>query len=159
MRLCRRANSLPGKVKGCHENSMSDPRFQTRPPFTDQDIHRIEELLGRKLPDDYCKFVREYGGARVHGIVDGSEDFPIDSFNEAAQFNISAPNLPEWEEYREIGALPFASCLLGNIWVLTIENEVFYIDYYTGETKIHKVADSFGDFISRISLRQYDGQI
>ena len=143
------------------ESAMPDPRFENPKPFTDQDILDIESALGRKLPEDYCAFVKEYGGAFISGEIDG--EYSIDRFDGAAAYRKGSISVSEWEEYCEIGALPFASCILGNAFVLTAGNAVHYVDYYGNSwgrgTTTHKLADSFSDFLSRIEPRTYDDEL
>ena len=134
---------------------MPNPEFKRPTPFTEQDILDIERLIGRELPEDYRKFAKEYGGCLVDGEVDGSAKFGIDAFYKAHAYTKQGGDVPEWDEYREIGALPFAKCILGNLYVLTNENEVHYVNYYGGETTTQKLATSFGDFISRIEPSKY----
>ena len=128
---------------------MPDLKFDNPTPCTEQDILDIEGWLGRELPEDYQKFAKEYGGCFVDGEFDGSEDLPIDVFYKASAYRSKAI-VPEWQEYKEIGALPFAKCLMGNVFVLTKNNAVHHVNYYGGKTDTEKLTTSFGDFISRI---------
>lgn len=135
---------------------MPDPKFEDCTPFTDQDILNIEGLLGRELPDDYRNFVKEYGGCFIAGEVDGSDGFSIDKFYKAQAYTTKGGGVPEWEEYQDIGALPFAKCIMGNVFVMTKNNAIHYVNYYGGKTTTQKIADSFGDFISRVEPREYE---
>jgi hypothetical protein len=126
---------------------MSDSRFEPKAPFSDEEIGRIEKRLGRELPSDYRDFVKQYGGAFVSGLVDGSGSLPILVF-----FNFSRI-LEELETHtalRKQGALPFADCEFGNLWVLAKDNSVHFLVTYGGKSTQEKVSDSFQDFIDRI---------
>lgn len=132
--------------------------FENPTPFTEQDIVEIERLLGRELPEDYRRFAKEYGGCLVDGEVDGLAEFAIDVFYQAHAYTNKGGGVPEWEEYQEIGALPFAHCIMGNLFVLTNDNAVHYVNYYGGKTTTQKLAISFGDFISRIQPCKYEDE-
>lgn len=137
---------------------MTDPRFEPSTPFTDRDIREIEESLSRKLPEDYLEFVKQYGGAFVGGQVEGAQTTSILGFSEAQEYKGPSSLLETYSDLRRAGALPFADCEFGNIYVLTATNEVFYISYTEGETSSFKVSDSFSDFISRIHLKEDEGE-
>lgn len=129
---------------------MSDPRFEAERPFTGEEIKALEVFVGRSLPESYKAFLTDYGGAFVGGLVDGAEDLPISGFfgvcGERGVLNI----MTEYPDFRDEGALPFGDCVLGNLWVLDRNNQVYYINYYGGCTSATKVADSFENFLSRI---------
>jgi hypothetical protein len=129
---------------------MPDSRFKAAKPFSEAEITEIERALGRPLPKDYCEFVKEYGGAFVGGLIDGSEDLPILAFFSAGEDDGVLRKLKWYTDLRDDGVLPFADCVLGNLYVLNPENAVYYINYYGGKTTARKVADSFHDFVARI---------
>jgi hypothetical protein len=129
---------------------MPDSRFKPDKPFSDTEITEIERVLGRPLPKDYCEFVKEYGGAFVRGLIDGAKDLPILAFFDAGEDGGVLGALKSYTDLRDDGVLPFADCVLGNLYVLTRENAVYYINYYGGKTTAQKVADSFQDFVARI---------
>ena len=129
---------------------MSDFGFEPGVPFQETQIKRIEEVIGRRLPDDYVAFVKQYGGAFVGGYVDGSEDFPILAFFDASEEKGILRNLNALPDLMEDGILPFADCELGNVYVFDKENRVHYINYYGGKTTSKKIANDFGDFLRRI---------
>jgi hypothetical protein len=64
---------------------MPDSRFKPDKPFSEAEITEIERVLGRPLPKDYCEFVKEYGGAFVGGLIDGSDELPILAFFSAGE--------------------------------------------------------------------------
>jgi hypothetical protein len=129
---------------------MPNSRFEPATRFSEAEIGEIKKALGRELPEDYRKFVKEYGGAFVGGLIDGSDDFPILTFFRAAAV---LSNLEMHPDLLEIGALPIADCELGNLYVLDSENAVHYINYYGGKTTARKVADSLQDLIDRIVVQ------
>jgi hypothetical protein len=129
---------------------MPDSRFEAAKPFSEADITEIERVLGRPLPSDYCDFVKEYGGAFVGGLIDGSDELPILGFFSASEDDGILRSLKSYTDLRDDGVLPFADCELGNLYVLTQKNAVYYINYYGGKTTVRKVADSFQDFVARI---------
>ena len=121
-------------------------------PFSDSDIKEIEGAIGRALPVDYCVFVRKYGGAFVGGLVNGSDGLPILAFMGPDEENGVLSALKTHPDLRSEGILPFADCELGNLYVLDRQNAVHYLNYYNGDATAQKVADSFQDFIERISI-------
>jgi hypothetical protein len=130
---------------------MSDSRFEAAQPFSEADISEIQRALGRPLPEDYCNFVKEYGGAFVGGLIDGAKDLPILGFFTAGEDDDGIlRTLKTHPDLRDDGVLPFADCELGNIYVLDAKNAVHYINYYGGRTTVRKVADSFQNFVDRI---------
>jgi hypothetical protein len=129
---------------------MPDSRFEADEPFSEADIIAIEKVLGRPLPRDYCDFAKEYGGAFVGGLIDGSNELPILTFFSAGEDDGILRTLKTHPDLRDDGVLPFADCVFGNLYVLTAENAVYYINYYGGKTTVRKVADSFQDFVNRI---------
>ena len=133
---------------------MPDPRFEAGPQFSESEIGEIEKILGRKLPKDYREFIKEYGGAFVGGLVDGSEDLPILKFFGPGHGGGILGELNTYSDLKNDSALPFARCELGNIYVLNRENMVYYINYYGGKTTSQGVADNFKDFISRIVVTE-----
>lgn len=129
---------------------MSDPQFEPVSPLPDVKIDQIEKVLGRELPKDYCDFIKQYGGAFVGGLIDGSLQLPILTFFGADEKTGILAKLQTHPDFRDDGVLPIADCELGNLYILSRENAVHYINYYGGETTARKVADSFQEFVSRI---------
>lgn len=129
---------------------MKDLEFTPDKPFSDAEISRIQEVIGRKLPKDYCEFVKKYGKAFVNGLFDGDENFPILTFFAADEDNGILYKLKMYSDLREEGILPFARCELGNLYVLTRDNSVHYINYYGGRAAAQRIADCFQDFVTRI---------
>ena len=130
---------------------MRDPRFEPATPFSEMEIREIEGTIRRKLPEDYCEFVKEFGGAFVGGLVDGTDELPILTFFSADGV---LSHLRTHPDLQEIGVLPIADCALGNLHVLELNNSIHYINYYGGTTTARKVADSFRDFVARIVVSQ-----
>jgi len=114
------------------------------------EIKGIEKALGKKTPEDYLKFVKEYGGAFVGGLVDGYADLPILAFFCPDDDTGILYNLNAYRDLRGDGILPIADCELGDIYALDRENAVHYINFYGGETTSQKIADRFQDFVDRI---------
>jgi hypothetical protein len=133
---------------------MSDPRFQARTPFSDGEIRDIEKELGRELPPSYRHFVEQYGGAFVGGSVDGEWDV-LDFFDAST---VLEDLRGTFSDYRDIGALPFASDVGGNLWVLTEDNSVHFLVNYSGSSSAEKISDSFQDFLDRIVEDDYDDE-
>ncbi|QNA82919.1 SMI1/KNR4 family protein [Sphingomonas sp. So64.6b] len=129
---------------------MPDPRFESGSQFSESEISEIERVLGRNLPNDYCEFVKEYGGAFVGGLVDGSQDLPILKFFSAGHDGGILDELDKYNDLKKENILPFARDELGNIYVLNGQNSVYYINYYGGKTTSQKVAINFKNFVSRI---------
>ena len=129
---------------------MSDPRFERPTPVSGEDLRKIERLIHRSLPHDFCRFIETFGGAFVGGAVDGSPDLPLLHFLGANPECGILSTIRTHSDLAAIGALPFARCELGNLYVLDAENAVHYIDYYGGKTAARKVSASFRDFVDRI---------
>ena len=149
---CARKNPYAPSLRGRPTTSrrklvVPNSRFEPATPFSEAEICEIEKAVGRQLPENYREFVKEYGGAFVGGLIDGSEELPILTFFRAAGV---LSNLETHPDLREIGALPIADCEFGNLYVLEQSNTVHYITYYGGKTAARKVADSFEDFLARI---------
>ncbi|WP_367871847.1 SMI1/KNR4 family protein [Luteolibacter sp. Populi] len=132
------------------ETKMPDSRFEPDDPFSETEIQAIERALGRDLPEDYRQFVKEYGGAFVGGYVDGKDDFSVLAFLGADEDGGILFKLGWHSDLREDSLLPIADCELGNLYVLTKQNSVGFINYYEGKHTIEKVAESFQDFVDRI---------
>jgi hypothetical protein len=128
---------------------LTDRRFEPAAPFTSQDIDAIESTIGRPLPAEYRNFVSEYGGAFVGGLVDGSQEFPILRFFEAAKI---LANLRSYDDLLEEKILPVARDESGNLYVIDIGGAVHFIIYYGGTTTTRKVGISFEDVVARISV-------
>lgn len=128
---------------------MPDSRFRPDTSFSDEDIALIEKRLKRNLPDDYINFIKEYGPAFVGGAVDGDEGLAISGFEGHGENGVSEM-LDMYDDLWDNSLFPFASCVLGNVWILDENNEVFYINYYGGTTKAVKVAENFQEFLDRI---------
>lgn len=137
---------------------MPDSRFEAGVPFSDDELAEVEAALGERLPGDYRSFLKEYGGASVGGLVDGSEELPILVFFGTTGHSGLLSTLDASPDLKERGALPIARCELGNLWVLDLglDGSVHYIDYYGGETTARGVSDSFGDFLERIVIPEED---
>lgn len=116
-------------------------------PFAEVEIQEIERVLGRPTPQDYRDFVTNYGGAFVGGSVDGEDEFSILEFFNAPKV---LTKLESYADLRDDGILPFARCEFGNIYVTVSNGEIYYINYYGGETNVQRVAGSFGELLSRI---------
>ena len=116
-------------------------------PFSQADLHKIVQAVGRELPDAYCAFVQKFGGAFVGGLVDGAPDFPILAFFKVEKI---LSTLDFMSNLKEEGILPFADCELGNLWVFDREGIIYYVNNYGGKTKTHKISADFTDFVSRI---------
>lgn len=132
---------------------MLDSRFEPAVPFSGSDVDKIESVINRKLPVDYCEFVQEYGGAFVGGLVDGVEDLPILTFFDAGEEKGVLSKLRTHPDLQSESVLPIADCELGNLYVLDRENTIHYLNYYGGQTTARKVADSFTEFIARIVVQ------
>ena len=126
---------------------MLDPRIEAATPFTEAELARIEQILGRTLPKDYRDFARAYGGAFVGGLIDGDAELPILTFFSA---DAVLSKLETHTDLQGDGVLPVADCELGNLYVIDRGNAVHYINYYGGQTTSRKVADSFGELLTRI---------
>lgn len=127
-----------------------DVRFESPTPLSDAQIDEIESSLGRKLPNEYCEFVKQFGGAFVGGAIDGADDLPILAFF-CAKGILS--KLHSYADLRAGGVLPIADCELGNLYVLDPTNAVYYINYYGGKTSTRLVARSFREFVDRIAVQ------
>ena len=130
--------------------AMPRPGIESGTPFSDAEIGEIERAVGRELPAAYRDFVRRYGGAFFGGSVDGSEDLPVLAFFGARGDAGILSKLRLHPDLRELGAVPFADCELGNLYVLSPGDAVYYINYYGGKPTARKVSESFGDFAGRI---------
>lgn len=118
-------------------------------PYTDQQLEQICKVAGFSLPRVYCEFAKKYGDAFVGGLVDASPDFPVSGFFSSEKV---ISNFEFNATYKENRAIPVADCELGNIWVLSEDGSVHFINFYSRPTVTTKVASSFQDFLSRISI-------
>ncbi|MFN5128424.1 MAG: SMI1/KNR4 family protein [Sphingomonadaceae bacterium] len=119
-------------------------------PFSDKEIENIQNIIGRNLPDDYAAFAKKYGGCFIGGEVDGNADLPILGFLNANADDGVLSVLDTHPDMKADKILPFADCSLGNLWVFSDKDEIFYVNYYDGFTKSTKVSNSFSDLIKRI---------
>jgi hypothetical protein len=126
---------------------MIDPRIEPAAPFTETELTRIEQTLGRSLPKDYRDFASTYGGAFVGGLIDGSTELPILTFFSA---DAVLATLETHTDLKADGVLPIADCELGNLYVIDQEDSVHYINYYGGVTSARNVANRFVDLLPRI---------
>jgi hypothetical protein len=122
-------------------------------PFSDADIRKIEEVIGRKLPKDYLDFVKTFGSPFVAGSVNGLRRFPVLEI-------LSAKDLVNYmrinTELAADGPFAIARSEMGNPYVIAEDDAVYYLDYYSNmhghDKKAERVGDSFSDFIARIVL-------
>ena len=128
---------------------MLDPRIRAAEPFSSDELAAIESALGVPLPVAYRAFVSKFGGAFVGGFVNG---LSIMAFFKAGNDNGILRKLLVLPDLNEIGALPFAGCELGNLFVLRADGAVYYIDYWGGRTTAERVSDNFADFLERIVI-------
>ena len=127
---------------------MSDPRFEAKISFSNEEIRAIEKELGRELPPAYCHFVEQYGSAFVCGSVDGNHRWEVLGFYDAT--TLLEDLRGTFSDFRDIGALPFARDIFGNPWVLTEDHSVHFLLNDAGESSAEKICDSFQDFLDRI---------
>jgi hypothetical protein len=59
------------------EVALTELHIEPGTPFSGDDISLIETSLGRKLPAQYVKFVKEHGSGFVGGLIDGNQSLPI----------------------------------------------------------------------------------
>lgn len=128
---------------------MIDPRIEPASPFTEAELAKIEQTLGRSLPKEYRDFASVYGGAFVGGLIDGDVELPILSFFSA---DTVLSKLETHIDLKSDGVIPFADCELGNLYVIDREDAVHYINYYGGNTSARRVANRFSDLLSRIAI-------
>jgi len=133
---------------------MPDPRFEPATPFTDQDINDIQKHLGRELPEDYRRFVKEFGGAFIGGEIEGPKRTSILGLFEADEYKGPSSLIMTYADLCRAGSFPFADCEFGNPYILNAADEVYYIDYTNGDSSPFKVAGSFRDFISHIVIEE-----
>jgi hypothetical protein len=126
---------------------MIDPRIEPAAPFTAMELTKIEQILGRPLPEDYRDFASAYGGAFVGGLIDGDTELPILTFFSA---DAVVSKLETHTDLKSDGVLPFADCELGNLYVIDQEGAVYYINYYGGSTSARRVANRFTDLLPRV---------
>ena len=132
---------------------MPDPRFEPAAPLTDADIDALESSLGRKLPKEYCEFIKQFGGAFVGGSIDAADDLPILAFFGVDKGKGVLDKLRAHPDLRNDGVLPIADCELGNLYVLDRKNAVHYLNFYGGKTSSRNVADSFQEFVARVVVQ------
>ena len=122
-------------------------------PFSDAEVRDIEKVIGRKLPKDYLDFVKTFGSPFVGGSIDGLVHFSIQGFHNASY--VVHYNKYNAELAAE-GAFAIACNNVANPYVITEDDSVYYIDYYSRmhgkDLKAEKVSDSFSDFLARIVL-------
>ncbi|NHZ65636.1 SMI1/KNR4 family protein [Massilia genomosp. 1] len=133
--------------------AMPDSRFEPAAPLTDADIDELELSLGRKLPKEYCEFIKQFGGAFVGGSIDTADDLPILAFFGVDKGKGGLDKLRAHPDLRNDGVLPIADCELGNLYVLDRKNAVHHLNFYGGKTSSRKVAHSFQEFVARIVVQ------
>lgn len=129
---------------------LTDWRIKPAAPLTEAEALEIENELGRKLPEDYRSFVMEFGGAFVGGLVGGSTDLPVLRFFGMGDRSSLLRQLQLHSDFKADGVLPIADCELGNLYVIDLNNEIHYVNYYGGRTTTHRVASSFREFLHLI---------
>ena len=119
--------------------------MEARDPFSQDDLDKISQSIGRELPEAYCAFVLEYGAAFVAGLVDGSPDLPVLGFFDPERILSTLKFLDGFKD-----VVPFAGCELGNIWIFDKNGGIHYVNNYGGQRKVDKISNDFVDFIGRI---------
>jgi hypothetical protein len=133
---------------------MSSSPYKPRPPFSEDDLVEMEKKIRRRLPDAYRKFAKEYGGAIILGEGDAADDVDILSFYGPEDYTGPNSLFVTYDDLAEIGALPIARCVYGNPHVITSDDKIFYVDFSGGQTSSEKEADSFQEFLDKISKRK-----
>lgn len=139
----------------------TEPRYQhyTFPPFTDDDVKKVEENLNIKLPESYLAFLKEQNGGvpkKCHYYIPKLKDYiTISRFfglQELAEHILT----DEWG-YPDIGAA-IAICPSGG-------HELVFLDYTKRKNKepcvsfvnqeknycITVLADTFEEFLNKLT--------
>jgi len=136
--------------------------FQIENPglsISDKDITELEEMAGFPLPSDYREFLRKYnGGQPTPDLVeiDGFEESPTDiqvffGINRSEKTSNISWNLLELGETLNSIGLPIACDSGGAIFAIKRDQSVLYILPFEDESTIYSVADTFSDFLKKLS--------
>lgn len=126
-------------------------------PLSAEDVVRLEDCLGLRIPDDYRDFLSRFGRCGFAGeasvVTDGSR-FPIFTFyGGGTEAGSLLKQLELHPDLREIGVLPIADDLFNNIYVFDIEKGgISRLDYSSGGAVANHVAASFADLLGRIEV-------
>lgn len=130
-------------------------------PLSDEDINRIENLMGLPLPEDYKNFLARFGRCGFAGeasVVVHTERLPVFTFYGAGK---SAGSLLQQidlhPDLQEMGALPIANDIFNNLYVLEInKGRVSRLDFSGGRATAQAVARCFREFLDRIEVRPHE---
>jgi hypothetical protein len=131
-------------------------------PLTSLEIDQIEEIIQKRLPEDYVQFISKYGGCRFAGdaFVNTNEGtrLPIFTFFGRGSDPQSLQSALRWyPDLADEGKLPIADDMFGNIFVLDASTEIIsYVDFSPNPPKGVYVSDSFSDFMTSISLIPFE---
>jgi hypothetical protein len=120
----------------------------TETGVTEQELGRVERLLGFQIPDGYKDFLRRYGSGEVYG----DELYSI--YGESAQDVPSGDLIYQYRWHSSRNELS-KSCLP---FLSTSQGEVFYFDCLAGNREtvfvkmgdtVKEYADNFCDFLDK----------
>ena len=109
------------------------------------------------LPSEFRAFLARYGACGFRGnasVVTDTGCFPVlVLYGRGSDAGSLLKALELHPDLQEVGALPIADDLFGDIYVLDVaEGGVFRLDYSTGSAEATRVADTFGAFLGSISV-------
>ena len=128
----------------------ASPNIEPAKPCSERALDALEVRVGRSLPTSLREFATRYGGAFVGGSIDGAGRYSVLGFLDLER--VDQTEGAYLDEYLEVGALPFARCDLGGIYLLKADNTVWFRLYHAGKTTLEKVSESFEDFLTRIEI-------
>lgn len=134
-----------------------DPIEDSFKPLKFEDIKKIEDIIGKKLPKQYVEFIQRFGRCGFLGeatVVTENENYPIFTFYGSGTGSGSLiRQLDLHPDLRDDGKLPIADDLFNNIYVLDVNlGRIYYIVYLQGHAKAKYIATSFSDFINKIEV-------
>ncbi|WP_226698795.1 SMI1/KNR4 family protein [Qipengyuania gaetbuli] len=130
----------------------SSTNIEPAKPCSERALNALEFRVGRSLPTSLREFATRYGGAFIGGSVDGAGRYSVLGFLDLER--IDQTEGAYLDEYLEVGALPFARCELGGIYLLKADNSIWFRLNHAGKTTLEKVSESFEDFLNRIETEE-----
>ena len=108
-------------------------------------LDRIEGRTAWKLPEAFRDFANSHGDAFVGGSL---------GQNPVLCFLDLATDLARFDEYLEVGTVPFARCDMGGIYGMKSDGTVWYLLVHLGEVTLGQVAASFDEFLEGIEIEE-----
>jgi len=123
------------------------------------ELAAIEGVIGEVLPGAYADFVSAYGASAFFeadasvALLSGGEEMVFTFFDAAKVL----ADIRWHDDFAAKKLVPFADDMFNNRYVLNGADNwsVHFIAYEAGTARVSRVADSFADFLSRLTLRPH----